>query len=224
MPAVCRRHQPYAVRPYAGEKTLVVGCGNEVSVERHTKCYADRHRHPGAYTICNQDEFGSSLVGAFGYHDLRKLLPARAFDEIVFENVNLDPLEGNNAVSTLLYLLAPGGAFSIAWAEDCHKSWEPAAKRVVAVKDRLGGEWLRIDNYAEVFRSDHEYPFLYEEMVRLSHRELEVKEKKLVERLRCLRAYESFRPDAPWNPPPFPGLRPVKFVETRYGAKYESRY
>ncbi len=83
----------FPLRHYRGEDKLMVGCGNgPVSEAFHPlhqkahKNYREKHSHEGWYTINPGIIWNPSLIGFFGYDEM-KYLPDGSFSRICFEGL-----------------------------------------------------------------------------------------------------------------------------------------
>lgn len=87
-----RRYECVPLRPYRGERTLVVGCGNHPvangswDLVRLGSEYREEHHHLGAYTVNPDLGMNPSVVMAFGKDPRAHLyLPPGAFDLVHLE-------------------------------------------------------------------------------------------------------------------------------------------
>ncbi len=113
------KHKVIQLRPYNGEKYLVIGCGNtpisygEIDLDAldmpaHFIDYRKDHQHTGCYTINPDIRWNPSMVVAYGHVDLTPLFKEGQFEAIYAEccgPVFNTPLGFKN----LVYLLKDGG-------------------------------------------------------------------------------------------------------------------
>lgn len=90
-----KTHNCLVVRPWKGEKLLIVGCGNEPADSTRgggdddecRRYLLAHHQHPEAYTISpDAFNYNPSTIGYYGTHEFPHL-PDEAFEEICFEGV-----------------------------------------------------------------------------------------------------------------------------------------
>lgn len=145
------------LRRYAGEKTLVVGCGNEPcyvggypthTEQQHTLSEYDRealsqesldyfreyrkdHKHKKCYTVNPDIGMNPSVIAQFGVSSLIDILPESSFTEIVFEGFRLESEDSVCTVTDLIHLLAENGVVSIHnnVCEDCEKKYTVLIKK-----------------------------------------------------------------------------------------------
>lgn len=83
------------LRPYNGEKILVVGCGNlyhykeDENDEDHWKNFAKKHKHRNEYTINPDIEMNPSVCTEFGKTKL-ECIPDNVFNKVIFEGFCYD--------------------------------------------------------------------------------------------------------------------------------------
>lgn len=136
------------IRPYCGERALVVGCGNRVGTISHPW----GHAHIGQYTLDEDPGCDPCLVATFGRDDLSRVLPRGVFDVVEFEGMDVEPSGPTNVVSSILYLLRPGGQFVNSPDQNLHN--------VVATE--VGG--CLCTTMGTRIRCDAEYILLYNEI------------------------------------------------------------
>ena len=73
------------VRPYAGEKTLIIGCGKSPFDYIEWGC-VDEHVHNDVYTIDINLRMNPCVIGDIDNLDLL-FIPDNSFDEIIFEGL-----------------------------------------------------------------------------------------------------------------------------------------
>jgi|SRR5271154_1265885 len=108
-----QKHGVIVLRPYKGETTLIIGCGNNPSFRNYTMEIHEiereykAHLHTGCYTIDLDPSMNCSVVGAFSYQTFGNI-PDNAFSEIITEGVILT--ETPIYHTEILRLLKEGGS------------------------------------------------------------------------------------------------------------------
>lgn len=95
----CKDHDhdvntPVIVRPWNGEATLIIGCGNGPSPKASCPCcppvgpeYTEEHKHEGEYTIdINPDMNPSAILDITRF---RLPIPSNSISKVVFEGISL---------------------------------------------------------------------------------------------------------------------------------------
>lgn len=84
------------MRPYEGQKELIIGCGNGSCINSGGYPIDDQglraehtitHAHENAYTIDPCCMTNPSCMSFFGYHSYKHILPDGCFDKIILEGV-----------------------------------------------------------------------------------------------------------------------------------------
>jgi hypothetical protein len=143
------------LRRYAGERKLILGCGNNPifigstplrkqydSVTEFWSNYAESHKHVGCYTINPDIGMNPSIVGCFGIEDFT-FLPKGAFTEIEFEGFLLNAyiLDGRfcssnvRTVRDLVHLLAPDGIASVKREDTTVHKFRKARNRLIGIDE-----------------------------------------------------------------------------------------
>lgn len=96
------------LRPYSGENTLIIGCGNIICYNRQKssknkgfwKEFSSKHVHNNEYTIGPDIEMNPSICAEFGYNKFSSI-PDESFEFIIFEGFMFDTFEED-----ILYLFS----------------------------------------------------------------------------------------------------------------------
>ena len=127
-------HGVILLRPWNGEKELVIGCGNspfmfgsvalKKSLRRKLDATVDmpkdsvnafeklsKHVHDGAYTINPDPGMNPSVIARFGIDDLG-FIPSGSIKRVFYEGTTLADYNNKNTIATLLRILSNGGIVS----------------------------------------------------------------------------------------------------------------
>ena len=90
------------IRPYRGEKELVIGCGDLSDWECPPSSYTLQHAHHGQFCVNELSIYNPNIVMRVGDDDLLEFLPRTCFDLIICENMCVRHHAKYGFVDTLL--------------------------------------------------------------------------------------------------------------------------